>query len=669
MRKPFFAISILVLCLLTPKERAQVRVIRSLKNLGHANVTRNNMFARLGLKSRGAHLPKIGHTDAVSLAANQLKVVSQNTSSGQASRVLPVTVSLNASVTDTMGCKNFQKIRCVDPTNIVGWTGSTVDAWLSAAQTDLAGAGIIQLAPGNYTYAGTFLPASNVSVIGPGRAKATLIASNANTMAPFSISGVTNVTLRGFTVDGKRSANASTFDGVYISNSTNVVVDALQVSNFNHHGVIVVGNSSQITIQRCDIQKNGSATVTATGTAGIAVAPGCAFSISHVRIGPDNSIHDNNAGVQVSNSSSSAHNVEDVSVFDSALYANVNDAILATSNVPSGGKIVGFRAENNEVYCNGWPANGTGFSANCAAGFLQSGPTSSGNGVGVDLIQNGDRLLIQPTVSGNNIHDNVFEGIATATQAFSMVSTNGTAVTWTAGTSVFNTNWRAGQIVLINNVAFKIAAVSSGTALTLQTSAGTQTGVGFAGPSFMWASIVENQLVHNGNSLLGVGPGIYCQLSDGNTYASNVAISNNFEGIELFDCSFASVSGDRAFSNNTSSTYGRGNGFASYGGFGNTFWGVVTDELVMSPRQTIGIMLDANSANNLVFSTSLFGSGAALNNMGTGNIYVNPPTITGNLRILLADCGPREFSALQFHSCRRDTDGNDIELPRAAAIH
>jgi hypothetical protein len=402
----------------------------------------------------------------------------------------------------------------------------------------------------------------------------------------------------------------------------------MRASNCINHGIFLGGGVSNVTIQNSEVFNNGSATVNATGTAGIDIGPRSGGGISKVRIGPNNLIHGNNGGISITNAPSSANAITDVSVFENDISGNVNDAVLVSAVNPSGGKILNFSAKGNRLSCNGWPANGTGFPTACTAENFQAGSISSGNGVGVDLIQNGDQLLVQPVVANNSIHDNVFEGVATASQIFATVNTSNGAsggcasncVTWTAGTSTFNTNWKSGQVVTVNTIPFKISSVVDTTHLSLTTAPGTQTGVGLAGPSYMWASITGNQFTTNGNSLQSVGPGAFCFMADGNTYGQNAYRTNNLEGNELDFCSFATVSGDHAYSNNTSNTVGRNNGFAAFGSLGSSFLGVAADDPVASPKQTVGLLIDSQSTNTTVSTQALFGTVAALTNNGNGTI-------------------------------------------------
>lgn len=67
------------------------------------------------------------------------------------------------------------------------------------------------------------------------------------------------------------------------------------------------------------------------------------------------------------------------------------------------------------------------------------------------------------------------------------VSTVGTAVTWVSGTT-FDSEMAGGSIV-INGVTYTVASVTSGTALVLTSSAGTQTGVAYSASAFLGSFI------------------------------------------------------------------------------------------------------------------------------------------------------------------------------------
>lgn len=69
--------------------------------------------------------------------------------------------------------------------------------------------------------------------------------------------------------------------------------------------------------------------------------------------------------------------------------------------------------------------------------------------------------------------------VAAPLNSTGVVSTSGTAVTWTSGDE-FSTAWIAGDTITINAVNYTVASVASNVALTLTGSAGTQTGVTYS---------------------------------------------------------------------------------------------------------------------------------------------------------------------------------------------
>ena len=82
----------------------------------------------------------------------------------------------------------------------------------------------------------------------------------------------------------------------------------------------------------------------------------------------------------------------------------------------------------------------------------------------------------------------------------STVSANVTAVTRSAGDN-FETTWQAGKLVTINGVTYRLASVTSASALVLATTAGTQTSVPFltddVPETFKQAMILQVKLLYD----------------------------------------------------------------------------------------------------------------------------------------------------------------------------
>jgi Right handed beta helix region len=459
--------------------------------------------------------------------------------------------------------------------------------------------GSVVLPVGTLTLTASLTIPSNCSISGQGGRRSTLQANSTLSAPLVTLTSASNVRLANFGIDGNRSLNTNVFDGIDITASSNVVLDGVNVSNFNNNGVLVYATSSHIIVQNGEIYQNGPANPGSQGTAGIAVAGGAVKDVSVT----NNFIHDNSTGVEVVNSPTTGQDVSGVSVSGNRIYSNANDAFIVSTTTLTGGNIVNVRAENNEIYCNGWPANGTGFSPRCTPGFMQSGSVASQGGVGIDLIQQGSSSIVRPVVVGNVIHDNVFEGISPTTNIVPIVNTAGTAVTWVSGPH-FNTGMHAGENILINGAGAIVASVSSTTAMTVQTSVGTQTGVAMNLPGYMGAIISGNDVSLSGSG--SVGPCYYNQFSDGNIYLGNIATKCNLSGFENFYSSYLTYTDDKAYSNDLSGTTVHNAGFTNLGGYSVSFINVATDDPQTVPTQTIGIRLDGTTSNSFIHSSSLF---------------------------------------------------------------
>ncbi len=519
-------------------------------------------------------------------------------------------------------CRSAARVRCVDATNSMRWPGAALDSWLAAAARDLVQGGTIQVASGSYTLAGQIHLASNIHYDFDPATVVTVSASYAGTVA-MDMSEVGNVELTGGIFDGNREGNSNTFDGLYVINSTRITISKTVMRNFRGSGINLTSGDSFISVANSEIYNNGAPLPAVVGW-GISMSP-ASGTLSHIQIGPGNNIHGNNGGIQVANSSNSANAVEDVKVSANRFHHNANDGALFTAFHYDGGVMRGIHVENNESYCNGWPANGAGFAASCfPAGFLQTGAVSSSGGSGFDFIQNGDARLTGAEVVGNKAHENAYDGFDATYNPSVIVDVSGTTVTWVSGPR-FSMAWKRNQPVLIHGTAYKIAACASAMRCTLTASAGDLSRVAFQGPSVMKLVFSANQAVNNGNRNIppNVGAGFYSQMADGVTYSGNVALNNNLEGFDLFYCDFTTFSGDKAINNDTSNTPQRNIGFSLVGGRNNSFAGISANDSTPSPQQTIGVKIGRDATNTVIRSRSIYGKLHTVDDSGTNTTYEN----------------------------------------------
>ena len=440
-----------------------------------------------------------------------------------------------------------------------------------------------------------------------------------------STAGTNHVRLTNFRVDGNRSdnrgSNPNTFDCVAIGiGSTYVTLDRMRESNCRNQSVLIAPNDAHIYISNSEQDHNGSATISSGGTGSIVIAGTLGTShgpIDDIQIGPNNYFHDNNQDLYAVNSSSPAEPVTEINVFNNTFQNSANDAISFNTTSVTGGQIIAPQVTGNKIGCMGWLGSAR---ANCSPGFLQAGRVSSAGGVGIDVISTGDQLIARPVIANNTCHDSTFECVATTSYIQSVVTIRGgISVTWVSGPQ-FKTTWKDGQSVqvLSNLYLYKMASVQSATSMTLQTAApnGLQT---LILPTFMWATVHGNRAYTNGSPAAKQGPGIFCNLADGNAYGQNEMIGNYEEGLQLFGCSFATSSGDIALSNNKSnSTAGspchtsHNFGILVCGALGDQLFGTVTDDSVESPTQTVGVFIDTTATKTSVKSAFLHGSMASV---------------------------------------------------------
>jgi hypothetical protein len=483
--------------------------------------------------------------------------------------------------------------------------------------------GTLILPNGTVTIKAELLIPANCTILGQGSARSVIEASPELISPDMAIQSVSNVILRGLQINGNRRSNPANVDCVDVVNAKNVVLDSVAIVDCNHDGILITGSSSQITVRDSDIANCGPMKADVLGQAAILVGmlfPGSAVSGVTLK---GNTIHDSITGFSITNTDKPGLDMTDFTVSGNRIYSNANDGILITTPHMTGGNITHVLIEKNEIYCNGWPANGTEFSPKCTPGLQQKGSIQSQGGVGVDLIQSGSARVVRPTVDGNTIHDNVFEGVAPTTtgdaETMPIVNIAGKTVTWISGPVQFN-YLSAGQYVMIGGKIYGIASVTNPKSFNLQVSLGTLVGVSIAIPAYMGAIIRNNTVSDSGNGSRVVGPCFYNQLADGNAYSGNTATRCALGGYENFVSNFLSYNGDKAYSNGKSKIPGHDAGFAASGSYGTSYVGISTGDVSNSPTQTYGVLLSATVAKTSIQSQALSATVPVRDDSGTATL-------------------------------------------------
>jgi len=114
-----------------------------------------------------------------------------------------------------------------------------------------------------------------------------------------------------------------------------------------------------------------------------------------------------------------------------------------------------------------------GLAINATTGVLYGTTTGGGPG-GAGIVFS----LTPPTTTGNPYTLTTIHAFTSGTAA-GTVNVSGTAVTWEAGSSFVTGSAWIGASIEIHGTPYTIASVTNASALTLTTSAGTQTGVGY----------------------------------------------------------------------------------------------------------------------------------------------------------------------------------------------
>lgn len=453
---------------------------------------------------------------------------------------------------------------------------------------------------------------SNCTIQGPGKYLLTLQVSGSYSTNPFFLlSGATNVSISGFGLDGDAPTNANAVDGIDVTNSSKVTISDMLISNFgNSEGISLNAGSTYITIADSDLSRNGPALPTAGG-GGLAIQPGTGV-VSHIKV-LRNLFHDGSFGVQSFNSSISTNVSEDWVFAENSFYANALSGLNLNTLSALGGPVFGFRAENNDSYCNGWPANGTGFPAACTAGYRQSGSNQSPTGVGIELIGN---LVQQDVEIGNRVHDNTYDGISHDNHMTAVVTVSGATVTWVSGPKF--PLWRPNTFLNVNGTSCQVSS-NTATSITLTASCGSSGNL--LGPTYVNAVVGNNIATHNGNPLTG-GTGILSYYSDGNSFDDDVYKLNNLEGFGCIGSNLTTVTGGVADANDQNNLGGSNAGFLTNLCNNTIFTGIAAYDAQSFVTQVNGV-LNQGSFNTTVVTGGLASYPLAnqISDSGTGTIY------------------------------------------------
>jgi hypothetical protein len=412
--------------------------------------------------------------------------------------------------------------------------------------------------------------------------------------------GASHVRIEGCVIDGNRSNNSSSnlFDLVQVDNASHVDIVKNHLQNTQGNGIRLgynnTGSVSHVRIEDNEIDHFGQPLPSTAGI-GIASIPGTGNGNGHIQVS-GNLIHDGNTGMSIQPSEGSPS--LDFQISHNRFYSNVGDGFqVYSTGIGPNQPTQDVRFEDNESYCNGWPASGTGFSANCTAGFLQNGNTgSSGVGVGVNF---NSATLDEPMIVGNRSHDNFFEGFDVTPLTYSTVTCNGTTSVTGTGGDPFNTAWKIHFPVRINSINYLIASVSSTTSLTLTSNCPSGTGLSMSGISYTRGLVVGNAAYANGrgnNSSSGHGfsdSGAY-----GDTYVGNSSYLN--QGLGFLDtvAAYTTHTGDKAWNNDNNGGFSAG--LLCLACFAEGYYDVFTDDSSSSPKQTVGIQLDQQTSKSRI---------------------------------------------------------------------
>lgn len=496
---------------------------------------------------------------------------------------------------------------------------------------------------------------SNCTLQKPGRESLMLqVSAGYNTNPLILISGATNVRLEGFGIDANRTANSNVFDLIEVTNSSNVTLDQMLITNSIDAGINLFGSNSNITISNSVITNNGAVLPSPNG-GGIGITPssGLVTNVSMFR----NYIHGNNHGIAIFNSSTVASTVAGVDISENIIEGNANDGIEVTSSFVVGGEIRGVRVANNKSNCNGYLS--AGLPNICTADFLQNGGSNSSSGVGIDFT---GPLIREPIVVGNDVDGNAFDGVSLDTEIIATVNTSGSTITCSGCGSTYpalNTRWQTGQWVQVNGTPYQISSCASTTSCTTVTSIGSNTGATLRAPSLTYAAITGNTAVKNHNT------GFFNSYSDGNKFTGNTAAVNGLEGFGDADSTGIGFSNNTAYSNDTQNSGSNNAGFVISETFDTMIaGGNFTADYQSFQTQNAGVLNTSAAVNTYIVGNKLTGPSANISDAGTGTTYDNDGRALGAITLAAQTAN---ISATTVYATRAGTSWGAAGIYRVCA--
>lgn len=493
----------------------------------------------------------------------------------------------------------------------------TTYATLSAALAALPSGGTLRVGAGTYTISATTSFVSNLDIECSPNNQSIFQASAGLNSVMFLANGVNNVRVSGCVFDGNKGSNSNQFALFELQAVNRADIIGNHFQNNKSRLLWVEHGNTNIRIDRNEFDHYGQPLPASIGNEGIVVAPASSGTGNSAVQISNNFVHDGNLGITSYSSSNTANISQDIEISGNFVFSNANDGILLYSPNQSGAIQRNYRFINNWSYCNGWPANGTGFSSNCTAGFLQNGSTASSSGVGINL---GSPLMDQPQLIGNRTHDNFYEGIDVVAQTATLVNCAGsTTVTYVSG-DPFNTAWKANQGVKINGTFYNIASVAGATStLTLTGTCANGSSLGFTGIGYSRATVVGNYAWNNGHGNSSNSGHGFADSGYGDTWSGNVSYNNNALGFIDSLSAFVTHTGDKAYNNEVGG--GSSNAFVCQQCLNPSYVNVSADDSNAVQVQTIGVTISGGTNNAYVCSPSLGGGGTSISDSGTNTTF------------------------------------------------